>query len=195
MIKGLRHVIIIVAFIVSPSMLDSCICACGCDYGSDDGPPHYDFEAMSISLHTFPDYNSLPPTPRLSGILFETQIDAKYTQVSGHGGSLLYACSPAPIIANQQIISIEILSNNDLVGHPATIKAGNDLSLFFIARTEMNDAAVDEVVKKEFRGNRLDFRTPYTLDIPQSHTFTFRITLDNGQVFEMVTQELTLAAG
>lgn len=194
MIKGLRNAIFLVALIVSPPILESCICSCGCGY-DNDGPPHYDFNAMSMSLYTFPGYNQLPPTPRLSGIVFHTEIDAKYTHVRGHGGSMLYACSPAPVVANQQITSIEIYSNNDLVGHPATVQAGNDLSGFFIALSEMYETSVNDVVKKEFRGDRLDFYTQYTLDTPQSHTFTFRITLDNGQVFEMVTQELTLAAG
>lgn len=192
--KAITALIAIVTFIVFPPIMESCVCACGCDY-SNDGPPRYDFSAMSMSLYTYPDYNSLPATPRLSTILFNTEIDAKYAEVSSHGGSSVYACSPAPPIANQQITSIEIFSNHDLKGHPATMTAGTNLSGFFIALTEMAGSGVNDILNSEFRGNRLDFYTQYTLDSPQTHTFTFRITLNNGQVFEMVTKELTLAAG
>jgi hypothetical protein len=193
--KAIRYLFLILLLMAGPAILESCFCPCGCDFGNNVGNGEFDFEGMSMSLWTI-ESTPLPPTAiKFSRIIFDVGIDMRYTMATSLFGTSVYACEPPPPIANQRITSVNITSDRDYVGTPATIPAGNELAILFKVHTDYGNVTIDEFVNKEFRGWRLAFSTDAMADSPQTHTFTFRVTLDNGQVFEMVTPTVNLSAG
>ena len=196
--KALKTVTVILLLITVPVILESCcFSSCGCGF-SNDGPPHYDFTGMTMRLFSRSNYTELPMgTTTLKEVSFDVDIEANFTSMieQGSAGFAAHACSPAPEMANQQITSIVITSDKDMVASPMTIFAGGDLSILFGVSTEMNQGPIDEILNKQFLGRRLTFFSDAVLDSQQTHTFTFRVTLDNGTVYEMVTRELSLIAG
>jgi hypothetical protein len=190
--------VVALLLITAPVILESC-CLSDCGCGDSDGPARFDFVDMTMTLYSRTTFAPLPSgATTLSEVYFKSDIEARYTSMieTSSVGSAAYACSPAPIYSNQQITSIVITSDSDLSTTTATIFAGEDLGVLFKVDGNEFYGEVADILNKPFSGNHLYFLSDAQLDHGiQTHVFTFRITLDNGMVFEMVTTELSFTAG
>jgi hypothetical protein len=189
-----KLVLATVILIAAPVILESCCYnSCGSCFSAKDGTPHYDFTGMTMKVYLRDQYTEVATTPvRLSNVQFSVNIEANYTSMMKTLGSAAYACTPAPEIANQKITSIKITSNNDMFTNVATILKGEDLSRLFQIETEMRQGEMDGIMNQQFLGRRLMFFSEVDVTSQQTHIFTFHVTLDNGDDFEMVTGELSL---
>jgi hypothetical protein len=193
--KFLKALLATLLLVTAPVILESC-CFNSCEScfsGRNNGPPHYDFTGMTMKVYLRDQYTEVTTAPtRLSNVQFSVNIEANYTSMMKTFGSAAYACSPAPEIANQKITSIKITSNNDLASNMATIFKGDDLGALFQVETEMRRGEIADILNQQFLGRRLMFFSDVDVTSDQTHIFTFHITLDNGDEFEMVTGEVNL---
>jgi hypothetical protein len=184
-----KSLFVTLLFITAPVILESCG-DCG---DRDEGSSRYDMAGMTMHLYDRATYQDLPTTTvTLSEISFRVDVDAQFTSMLKAIGSAAYACSPAPSIANQKISSVVITSNNDISTNVSSKSKGEDLVSLFIAVTQHSNGPVTGMVGQEFVGDRLEFFSDLRVTSPQTHAFTFTITLDNGEIFEMTTRGITL---
>jgi hypothetical protein len=177
-------------WITVPVVLQSC---CGGISGGDD--VYYNIDNMSMSVHG--STTTGPTTPaKLADLSFLVGFQLTRAALEQAGGSALYACSPVPMISNQKIVAISITSDKDLATTAGTLNAGESLNFKFIVNSVGHiDDPVSDLINNPLLEDYISFSSEAVLSTQQTHTFTFRITLDNGRAFEMVTEPLVLLQG
>lgn len=175
--------------ITVPVILQSC---CG---GIGSGKTYYDIDDMTMDAGFY----TGPPQPApatLDNVNFTVKFKVTYMSMESSGGSMLYACSPAPAIGNQKITAITITSNTDLVATSGTTAAGESLNFrFFVNGVGHIDDPVSDLIGNPLVDDYLVFGSDFVLATAQSHIFTFKITLDDGRTFTLVTDEFEFEAG
>ncbi|TKC12265.1 DUF5034 domain-containing protein [Pedobacter polaris] len=107
------------------------------------------------------------------------------------------SCSEDNFIAKEDILSIEIFSNNDFdASHPKN----TDLSLYFKAKRYTEMVSIADYIKslKDFNGSSVSaFYEGIFLQVKptssKKHKFKVRITLSDGRILETETTEVELS--
>jgi len=176
--------------ITVPVILQSC---CGGISGGDD--VYYNIDSMSMSVHA--GGNGATPSPaKLSELSFLLSFQVTRAEIQSIHGSALYACSELPMISNQKITAIAITSNKDLILTSGTITAGESLNFKFMANSvgHIGDP-VSDLINSPLLDDYVVFRSDAALTTAQTHTFIFKITLDDGRDFKLETESLDLLKG
>jgi hypothetical protein len=174
-------------------IIESCCLAAGCGCGND-GQTYYDIDDMTLVVQT----NAGNPvtSAKLSDIKFTINFKVTYAGAEALVGSALYACSPAPTISKQQIAAVIITSDNGLVSDQGTKPAGDNLNfLFHVNGTSHYQDPVSDLINNPLLDNQIWFRSEKPLSTNQTHKFTFKITMDDGRAFTLLSGKLELLKG
>jgi hypothetical protein len=185
----LKIIAITLLLIAGPVLLESC---CFNDCCGTEGI-YYNIE--DISLTTTP-YPAVPPYPslsedavKLSTVAFYFNFELKYLSFAGRGGFQTLACDPVTE-SKQTISSIDITSSGEVGG----ISAGqplNDLFEAFKYDGAETGMPIEDIYGDKFLPN-LWFRTPAEVGATTSSSFTFRVALDDGRLFVLTTDQISL---
>lgn len=182
--------VIALMWTILPVLLESC---CGGLGGGGD--TYYDIDDMVLTVHSPASSSTIPPS-KLSELTFEVRFDVTYVAMGIPGGSALHACSPAPPISNQQVAAVAITSNATLATAAGSTPAGESLNFMFRVNSPGHiDDPVSDLINNPLLDNYFSFHSDIVLASSQTHTFTFKITLDNGKTFTLVSRRLELVQG
>jgi hypothetical protein len=187
----LKITMLAITLIVGPVLLESC-CLSDCCFESVENT-HYNIEDMTMSPTPFPavmPFPSLPGTAiKLSTVAFHFNIDVAYITALAYRGFGALACEPVLPMSEQTIKSIEITSSSKL----GNIETGDPLNdLFQVYLHETNEGQpLDEAINNSYLPY-LSFRTNTEVTSASSQSFIFRVTLDDGRLFNLISAKLDL---
>jgi hypothetical protein len=204
-VKNPKIIIVCVALVVLPVLIESC-CGLGngsCGCGSTEWATAFNIKSMVVSTVNRKGLGSSssldPPSPGpLSNFAFSVYMDAEYRQAyleQSRPTMAAYACSPVDPVGDQKITAISIKSNNVLTTVNGTFAAGQELSSIFFVMVLGGAQPIDDILNKELYYNVMTIITNEKADATQLHTFTITISLDDGRIFDLTTEEGEITPG
>jgi hypothetical protein len=183
--------------ITVPVIIESCCLTSCC--GERFTQQSYDIDELVLTATTYP---AVPPYPvvvpsttlKNTALLIDVRTTYASMIVKPPPGFAAFACDPAPDESNQTITSLVITSNAHLSTTTHTIMAGSSLNEFFAVYDYKYASPIEQIIGSRYL-TTFSLRSEDELNQPQTHTFTVTITLDDGRMFELVSDPLDLAQG
>lgn len=193
--RPLKILALAFVWITVPVVLESCCFSpghCGCFNNSDDVYVNIDDMRLDVLFGG----STNVPAAKISELIFMVEFETTRAMLEAAGGSTLYACSPAPAINNQKIAAVVITSNAVLATAAGSIPAGENLNFSFSFNAAGHvDDPISDLINNPLLDKYITFGSKVILASKQTHTFTFKLTLDDGRSFSLVTKPLELVQG